>query len=196
MKKWREDEIVRLRELFPNVQNSSISIIMGRSARSIEGMARRLRLVKTSEHIKKATRQTQFIKGYVPFNKGLKSCAYLDRAKYDKMIRVGIQNLNRGTPRVAGWNKRKVACISTDGGYRYFESASEAARALNISASLIGRVCRGTRKTAGGYIWKYAGDFTPPKAFDAHPNTDCMRHLLFSKKFTRLIGSGRSSNRN
>lgn len=39
-----------------------------------------------------------------------------------------------------------------------WESASEAARILNIQSSKITAVCRGNRKTTGGYKWKYADE--------------------------------------
>lgn len=36
-----------------------------------------------------------------------------------------------------------------------YNSAEEVFRKLNISSSHIGECCKGKRKTAGGYIWKY-----------------------------------------
>lgn len=36
-----------------------------------------------------------------------------------------------------------------------FKSTKDAEKATNISRAHIGRVCRGIRKTAGGYIWRY-----------------------------------------
>lgn len=37
-----------------------------------------------------------------------------------------------------------------------WESATEAAKVLNINSSKITAVCRGNRKTTGGFIWKYS----------------------------------------
>lgn len=49
--------------------------------------------------------------------------------------------------------KKKVQCIETG---EIFESASEAARKIpNTSQSKICMVCRGQRKTCGGFHWKY-----------------------------------------
>lgn len=49
--------------------------------------------------------------------------------------------------------KRKVKCIETE---EIFESASEAARKTpNTTQSKICIVCRGQRKTCGGYHWQY-----------------------------------------
>lgn len=39
---------------------------------------------------------------------------------------------------------------------RKFESIKQASQDMNIKRSHISRVCRGERKTAGGYIWRYA----------------------------------------
>lgn len=49
--------------------------------------------------------------------------------------------------------KKRVQCIETN---EIFESASEAARKIpNTTQSKICMVCRGQRKTCGGYHWKY-----------------------------------------
>lgn len=45
-------------------------------------------------------------------------------------------------------------------------SAKVASRAVpGANASYIGQVCRGTRKQAGGYVWKYANDAAPTRAY-------------------------------
>lgn len=48
---------------------------------------------------------------------------------------------------------KKVLCVET--GIIYI-STKEAGKLLNIDASCISKCCRGERKTAGGYHWKYA----------------------------------------
>lgn len=49
--------------------------------------------------------------------------------------------------------KKKVRCIETN---IIYESASEAARQVpKTSQSKICMVCRGQRKTCGGYHWEY-----------------------------------------
>lgn len=49
--------------------------------------------------------------------------------------------------------KRKVKCVETE---EIFESATEAARKTpNTTQSKICMVCRGQRKTCGGYHWQY-----------------------------------------
>ena len=49
-------------------------------------------------------------------------------------------------------NGKLVYCIELD---KMFESTCEASRELGISQSSISLVCRGKRKTAGGYHWEY-----------------------------------------
>ena len=50
---------------------------------------------------------------------------------------------------VIGINEKSGAVV-------VFESASEAARATGVKDSNVCRVCRGERRTAGGYSWRYA----------------------------------------
>ena len=53
-------------------------------------------------------------------------------------------------------NKVKVAQLSREGEViKEFNSAKEAGEELNIQRSHIGSVCKGNRKTAGGFKWKY-----------------------------------------
>ena len=47
-------------------------------------------------------------------------------------------------------NKRKVSCIETG---KIFSSISDAVR--ETGAKKIGEVCKGNRKTSGGYHWGY-----------------------------------------
>lgn len=58
------------------------------------------------------------------------------------------------TGRISGKrDKRKIFCIDLN---RYFECSAEASKILGINSSGILGVCRGERKTAGGYHWKFA----------------------------------------
>jgi len=55
--------------------------------------------------------------------------------------------------------KRKVKQYDLNGNYiNSYEYILDAKKVLNIDNSSISAVCRGKRKTAGGYIWKYADD--------------------------------------
>lgn len=53
-------------------------------------------------------------------------------------------------------NNRKLIQLTLDGEYvNTFNSAKEVQRELNIDKSAIGKVCKGSRKSAGGFRWKY-----------------------------------------
>ena len=54
------------------------------------------------------------------------------------------------------YKRRPVLQYSLEGKFiKRYESAGEAERLNSISRSKVGECCRGKRKTAGGYIWKY-----------------------------------------
>lgn len=52
--------------------------------------------------------------------------------------------------------KKKVMQISLEGDFiRKFQSVSEASEQTGFNKTSIAKVCRGERKSAGGYIWEY-----------------------------------------
>lgn len=54
-------------------------------------------------------------------------------------------------------NSKKVCQYTKNGDFiEEYPSMAEASRQMNISSSIICECCQGKRKTAGGYIWKYA----------------------------------------
>lgn len=54
------------------------------------------------------------------------------------------------------WQKRKIAQHSLeDELLNIYDSAKEASKITNTNRSSITMVCRGTRKQAGGFKWKY-----------------------------------------
>ena len=55
-------------------------------------------------------------------------------------------------PEGSGTPPKKVQCVETG---EIFESLSDAQRKTGVSNSNIGKVCNGSRMTAGGYHWKY-----------------------------------------
>ena len=50
-------------------------------------------------------------------------------------------------------HKKKVLCVETN---KVYDSMEEASKKTKANRSKISDVCRGVRKTAGGYHWKYA----------------------------------------
>jgi hypothetical protein len=54
-------------------------------------------------------------------------------------------------------NKKRVAMIdvATQATISTFDSISEAAKKMKTNSSNISMVCRGQRKKAGGFGWKY-----------------------------------------
>ena len=65
-------------------------------------------------------------------------------------------NMSLGGRACNGTNDKKVYQYSLDGALiGEYKSAHEAARALNIQFTNICKVCRGERKTAGGFGWSY-----------------------------------------
>ena len=56
-----------------------------------------------------------------------------------------------------GGNRKKVKCLTLGGEFVcMYTSASEAERVLGIGSSQVSHVCRGEKKTAGGFRWEYA----------------------------------------
>lgn len=64
--------------------------------------------------------------------------------------------IKRRTESIIKTSGHKVVCIETG---EIYPTTASAARAINYSSpSHIGSVCKGKRKTAGGYHWKYFED--------------------------------------
>ena len=55
-------------------------------------------------------------------------------------------------------NKKVIQYDINNNLIRVWDSLKEAAEQLNINHSKISLVCRGKRKTTGGYIWRYADE--------------------------------------
>lgn len=51
--------------------------------------------------------------------------------------------------------KKKIICVETD---EIFNSISEAARKYGLVVSHICGCCKGSRKSVGGYHWRYADE--------------------------------------
>ena len=65
--------------------------------------------------------------------------------------RINCKYKNKST-----YNRKAVNQYSKDGKFlRTWTSITEAARELTLHDSKISNVCKGTRKSTGGFIWKY-----------------------------------------
>ncbi len=103
---------------------------------------------------KKNPKTGRFLKGHEPWNKGKKAKEYMDPEK----LRKNIENLKKyQNPNKELWKVRQRPVVALKNGefWARFESAAEAERKMNISMSNIRRVCKGERKQAGGYQWKW-----------------------------------------
>ena len=67
------------------------------------------------------------------------------------------QNNHYGTAEKKNY-KPVIGVSAIDGKELYFESIKNAAETLKITPSNIGSCCKGNRKTAGGYKWKYVNE--------------------------------------
>jgi hypothetical protein len=59
-----------------------------------------------------------------------------------------------------GTNDKKVYQYTISGDFvAEYKSAHDAARTLNIQFTNICKVCRGERKTAGGFVWRFKEEY-------------------------------------
>lgn len=87
-----------------------------------------------------------YSKNSTPIKTRCKRCGHIWHPKPVKLL------AGQGCPKCAGKMKRTVRCIETG---EIFESFSAAAKANNLSSGdTISAVCKGKRKTAGGYTWE------------------------------------------
>lgn len=75
----------------------------------------------------------------------------LERDDHSALAVASTINQSRTT-----FKRCAVLQYSLDGEFiKRYASSGEAERENNISSSKVGACCRGKRKTAGGYVWKY-----------------------------------------
>ena len=69
-------------------------------------------------------------------------------------------------------NSKRVCQISLDGKLiQIWNCATDASNALGIDQASISMVCKGKRKTAGGFVWVHEKDYDPNKDYSRIPQT-------------------------
>ena len=99
-----------------------------------------------------------FLKGHEPFNKGKKWSDYMDMRKAKRIIRIAKQNL-RGRSDIGGWNKKQIIAFKNGEFAGVFKSSLEAGQKLDLFPELIRKVCRGERKSTGGYNFYHEANY-------------------------------------
>lgn len=80
----------------------------------------------------------------------------LGKAKTAHGFQFSYKKENKSSCQVTKGNEKRVGQFTKDGIFiKEYPSASEAARAMNITKYSIADCCRGKQKTSVGYIWKY-----------------------------------------
>ena len=87
---------------------------------------------------------------YIPNPDGLETVDHIDGNKEHNYIN-NLQWMTQKDNAIKG-NSKKIRCVETG---KIFDSATIAAKEMNISCSNISSVCNGKRKTAGGYHFEF-----------------------------------------
>lgn len=83
---------------------------------------------------------------------------------YKRRIKTRIKNMEEGYNKSRRtkqsnynlWTSRAISQFSLNKEFiKSYESMKDASKSLHIASQNISECCRGKRKTAGGYIWKY-----------------------------------------
>ena len=113
--------------------------------------------IGSTGHPSRNFRTGRFLKGHIPFNKGIKWSDYMDPATAERILAIGMKNLH-GRMDIGGWNKRAVMAILDDGRYFWFESATAAAKATGLTRRNISHCCAGKRTHCGRFRWFFFDD--------------------------------------
>lgn len=111
---------------------------------------------KKGVYTKEARKKMGFKKGSIPWNKGkklteehkkhLKENSGMKGKHHSEETKRKLREANKGK------HTKKVLCVETS---KVYESIVEASEKTKADRRKISAVCRGVRKTTGGYHWKY-----------------------------------------
>ena len=91
------------------------------------------------------------------FNRPASELIFLTKAEHSSLHKRGVP-LSEATKKAIGEaHSKKILQFTKSGEFiREWPSLSEASRRLGIAKQSICSCCLGKRKSAGGYVWKYA----------------------------------------
>lgn len=126
------------------------SVIRGNGCPVCADNAKRKTQEEFLEELSEVNNQVEILGSYIknstPIKTKCKRCGHIWHPKPVKLL------AGQGCPRCAGKMKRSVRCIETG---EIYESFAAAGRALGLSSGdTISAVCKGKRKTAGGFTWE------------------------------------------
>lgn len=110
-------------------------------------------IFNANDNSNKGGKETQFEKGHIAWNKGLKTKLKPDKNVHQYSSITGLF--------IKTWN-----------------TAKEAGDSLNINIAAIGQCSRGKSKTAGGYVWNYTKyDYIEPPKYTGKTKTSIINNL-------------------
>lgn len=104
----------------------------------------------------------RFNKGTTSWNKGMTWDEMGISKRKQKKILSNLQHLGRHD--IGGWNKKAVVALDDEGNkVGWFESIMQAGKKVGVTSKNINYCCKGRRKHAGGYRWKYFSEWEEKK---------------------------------
>ena len=123
---------------------SSLGRVYSKHTKKIHRLVAELFITRHSENL---------IVNHIDGNKTNNHVSNLEWVTYKENTQHMLNNnLKKSFPNNLPNKEKPVLCVELN---KEFNSMQEASRVLGIPQSSISKVCRGERKLAGGYTWKY-----------------------------------------